>query len=138
MPGMRSALPAATFYDACSRGDMLVEGCLRCRHLQFYPRNHCLRCGSPDTEWTLVSGNGTVVTFSVVRRAPTSAAASRVPYVIGVVKLDEGPQMLATIVNVDPAQLRPDTPVRAIPSGTDAPWFTPVSVVELSSAQGDP
>jgi uncharacterized OB-fold protein len=49
-----------------------------------------------------VSGRGTVFTFTVARRATHPGLADRVPYVIAVVELEEGPKLTTNIVGVDP------------------------------------
>jgi uncharacterized OB-fold protein len=71
------------------------------------------------------SGDGELVTFSVVRRAPSAAHKHRVPYVIGIVKLPEGPQMMASIVDVDIDALIPGMAVRLVPTVETGPCFAP-------------
>jgi hypothetical protein len=46
-----------------------------------------------------------VYTFTVARRATHRKLADRVPYVIAVVELDEGPRLTSTVVGVDPEQV---------------------------------
>jgi uncharacterized protein len=48
------------------------------------------------------SGRGTVFTYTVARRPTHPAFADRVPYVIAVVELAEGPKLTTNIVDVDP------------------------------------
>jgi uncharacterized OB-fold protein len=73
-----------------------------------------------------VSGDGQLITYSVVRRAPSAAHQQRVPYVIGIVKLAEGPQMLASIVDVEIDALIPGMAVRIVPTVETGPCFVPV------------
>jgi uncharacterized OB-fold protein len=52
-----------------------------------------------------MSGRGTLYTFTVARRATHPKLAARVPYVIAVVELDEGPRLTSTVVDSDPDKL---------------------------------
>jgi hypothetical protein len=60
-------------------------------------------CGASDLRWERVSGRGSVFTYTVAFRPTHPAFADRVPYVIAVVELEEGPKMTTNIVNVEPA-----------------------------------
>ncbi len=111
------------FFDACARGELLVQRCASCGSRQFYPRIWCTTCDSTDLAWEQVSGDGKLVTFSIVRRAPSEAHRARVPYILAIVKLAEGPQMMATIVNSDSTALVPGMAVRVVPSVDVAPCF---------------
>lgn len=62
------------------------------------PRYLCPHCWSTDLDWVQASGRGTVHSFTVIRRAPAQAFASRVPYVVALVDLEEGPRMMSNIV----------------------------------------
>lgn len=120
-----TADPSTTFFDAAARGELLVQGCARCGHRQFYPRRWCLQCDSTDLDWVPVSGDGELVTFSVVRRAPSQAHKARLPYVVAIVRLVEGPQMMATIVNAEADDLIPGMAVRVAAAADVAPAFEP-------------
>jgi hypothetical protein len=118
---------SAPFFEACARGELIVQGCAKCGHRQFYPRRWCLECDSTDLGWVPASGDGELVTFSVIRRAPSAAHKHRVPYVIGIVKLPEGPQMMASIVDVDIDALIPGMAVRLVPTVETGPCFAPAA-----------
>ena len=93
------------FWAGCRRHELLAQRCTRCATVQFYPRSTCTRCGATELDWTPLSGRGTVYTFTVARRATHRKLAERVPYVIAVVELAEGPRMTCTVVDVDPDQV---------------------------------
>jgi len=121
--------PSAPFFEACARGELIVQGCATCGHRQFYPRRWCLECDGTDLGWVPVSGDGELTTYAVVRRAPSAAHKHRVPYVIGIVKLIEGPQMMASIVDVEIDALIPGMAVRIVPTVETGPCFVPVGEV---------
>lgn len=81
----------AEYWDAASRGVLLVRGCRACRKAHHYPRTMCPFCHSDQTEWWTSAGKGVIYSFSIMRRASS-------PYVIAYVTLDEGPTMLTNIV----------------------------------------
>lgn len=117
--------PSRPFFEACARGELIVQGCNACGHRQFYPRRWCLECDSTDLGWVPVSGEAELLTFSVVRRAPSAEHKGRVPYALGIVRLAEGPQMMASLVDVDFDRLVPGMTVRIVPTIDVGPCFAP-------------
>lgn len=93
---------SAPFWEGCRRGEFLLQHCRSCDTKQFYPRTLCASCGGGELEWTAASGAASVVTYTVVRRAIIPAFAERVPYVVAVVRLEEGPQLMSHIIDCDP------------------------------------
>lgn len=90
------------FWDGARRGRLMVQRCHACSAHIFYPRYLCPVCGCPDLRWVDASGRATVFTYTVARRPTHPAFADRVPYVIAVVELEEGPKLTTNIVDVDP------------------------------------
>jgi uncharacterized OB-fold protein len=93
------------FWKAAAEGSLLVQKCVQCTDLQFYPRALCRNCAA-DVEWVEVSGRGTVYTFTVIRQNLARPFADIGPYVVAMVALDEGPMMLSNITGVDPGDIR--------------------------------
>jgi uncharacterized OB-fold protein len=104
-----------------------VQKCCDCGHLIFIPQPACYRCLSRNLEWVKGSGRGTVYSYTVVWRPQTPAF--EVPYVIAIVDLEEGYQMLTNIVDVDPSQVHVGMPVevafRAASEEVVLPYFRP-------------
>jgi uncharacterized protein len=101
-------------WEAAREGRLLIQRCRSCGRHQFYPRPHCVHCSARDPEWVEAKGTGRLHTFSVVHRTADPAFADRVPYVFGVVELDEGPRILANLAGTRPEELRCDLPVRIV------------------------
>jgi len=101
------------FWDAARRHELWVQRCTACGTHLFYPRHLCTTCGSGALEWVQTSGRGTVFTYTVARRATHPGLADRVPYVIAVVELEEGPKLTTNIVDVDPDHVVIDMVVQA-------------------------
>lgn len=87
------------YWHAAAEGRLMLRACSNCGSPMFYPRIFCPSCGSDRLEWLQASGAGTVYAFSIVHRAPDQTFRARVPYVIGLVDLDEGPRMMTNIIN---------------------------------------
>lgn len=82
------------FYDALAQGTLIVQKCGDCATLTMYPKYRCPACFSGNLGWQQVAGGGTLQTFTVLRYGPPSSFAVEAPYCIGIVKLDEGPQLM--------------------------------------------
>ena len=87
--------------EAWRDGRLVLPRCQSCERLFFYPRPLCPHCWSDRIEWREVSGRGTVVSFSLVRR-PNDPAFIELPIVLAEIRLDEGPSMLSRIVHAPP------------------------------------
>ncbi len=120
---------AAAWWDATRDQKLLVQRCRRCGHHQHYPRMVCLACGDADLSFVAASGRGTVYSFTVVYRPPAPAFVP--PYVIALVRLDEGPVMLTRIVGKDADAVACDRPVELrwepLEDGRHLPVFALVS-----------
>lgn len=94
------------FWDACQRHELLIQRCNDCGKHQFYPRIFCASCTSRAIDWVKASGQATVVTWTVVRRAVSAAYTEDVPYIIALVKLQEGPVMMSKLIGCEPETMR--------------------------------
>ncbi|MGQ0509102.1 MAG: Zn-ribbon domain-containing OB-fold protein [Betaproteobacteria bacterium] len=87
--------------------------CGGCGAFHFYPRPACPKCGGANLDWAAASGGGSVYSFSVVHRAPSAEFKEQVPYVVAIVKTDEGPHLLSRVVGVAPEAVRIGMRLRA-------------------------
>ena len=108
--------PTREFWAAAARGELAVPRCDTCRRYVWYPTGTCRFCGSEASTWTVVSGRGRLFTWSVVHRAFIPQFAGEVPYVSGLVTIEEDAavRIVTRIVDSDPERLRIDMPVRAV------------------------
>ncbi len=111
------------FWDAARSGRLLLKKCGACGAIHYYPRAVCPFCFSDKTLWQEAKGEGTIYTYSVMRRVP-------VPYAIAYVTLAEGISMMTNIVDCDLDKIRIGQKVKLVwkPSegGPPVPMFTPV------------
>lgn len=94
------------FWDGTARGELRVRCCQACGARFRFVTEWCPQCWSDDLGWEVASGRGKVVAKSVVRMAPYASVAARVPYVLALIELDEGPTMMSNVVDVDPEAVR--------------------------------
>ena len=99
------------FHEGCRRGELLIQRCAACGRAQFYPRAYCGGCHGTALAWEAASGAATLYTYTVVRRAPSAEFADRVPYVLAIVELAEGPRLMSTVVDADPEEIEIGMPL---------------------------
>lgn len=98
------------FWDACQRGALEVPACASCGKL-FLPNGPvCPECWSTDIGVKPVSGNGEVFTFTVYRHSYHPAL--KIPYVVALIELEEGPRLISNIVSCAPENVEIGMAVR--------------------------
>ena len=102
---------SAPYWQAARDGKLLLQSCVGCGAPRFYPRHLCPRCWSPETRWIEASGRGRVHSFTIIHRPPSPEFAERVPYVVALIDLEEGPRMMANVVGADALSVEIDDPV---------------------------
>jgi uncharacterized OB-fold protein len=112
------------YWDGCKQHELRVQKCAACGHHQFYPRLYCTTCMSDRVEWVKTSGRAKILSYTIIYRPVTQAFAGNVPYVVAMVTLDEGPQMMTNIVGCEPEKVHIGMPVQV----TFEDWTEEISV----------
>lgn len=86
------------YWEAAARGELHMQHCGACGQWQFYPRPFCIHCEAEALQWRAVSGLGRIYTYTVNHRAPNPFMKARLPYVVAIVELDEGPRLMANVL----------------------------------------
>ena len=96
------------FWDAASKGRLLLQCCAACGYLQHFPDVVCTECQQAELEPVEVSGQGHLYSFAVAERAFHPGFVAHLPYVVALVELVEQPglRLLTNIVEADPDLLR--------------------------------
>jgi uncharacterized OB-fold protein len=94
------------FWDGARRGVLRIKRCRACGAAHYYPRPFCPVCWSTDVDWIDTAGTGTLYTYSVVHVNDLPSFRERVPYVVAIVELDEGPRMETNVVDCPLDELR--------------------------------
>jgi uncharacterized OB-fold protein len=127
-------IPAVTeltrpYWESARAGRLVTQQCRSCGRSWHPPLPACPHCHGTGIGWREVSGQGTVYTYTVVRHATHAALADRVPYVVAIVELAEGPRIVTGITGCDPRDVRTGMPVRvrftAVTSDVTLPYFEP-------------
>lgn len=105
---------AQPFWDAARQQRLMLQHCQDCDRTIHYPRIECPHCGSGRLDWRAASGRGSIYSFTVVQSNAPSAFAADQPYVVAVIRLEEGVQMLSNIVQCDPQRLQCDQMVEVV------------------------
>jgi uncharacterized protein len=86
------------YWDAAREGRFVLPKCATCHHVMAPPVANCSVCLGRTFEWITSSGRGSVYSFIEYFRAYMPQYEGKIPYVVAVIALDEGPRMIAGIV----------------------------------------
>ena len=115
------------FWAGVDRGELLRPVCGRCGRSFFTPRVVCPFCRSEEWSYAPSTGRGTVYSFSVVHRPPEPAFEA--PYVLAIVDVAEGWNLLTWIVDCPASEvyIGMNVQVRFVPGpdGALLPAFAP-------------
>lgn len=98
LPVPRKTLDAAPYWRGVEEDRLLFQRCTATGRAIFPPRRESpagVRGG--DLVWEESCGRGTVYSYSTVVRPPMAVFESRVPYTLGLIKMQEGYFMFAEI-----------------------------------------
>lgn len=116
------------FWQATRERKLLLQYCRRSGRFQFFPRATSVADGHRDLEWREVSGRGEIFSYTVVRRSRPPFQGHE-PFLLAVVTLEEGVNIMADLVNcpLDTARIGLTVvPCWApLPDGTNLPLFQP-------------
>jgi uncharacterized protein len=92
--GMNLIMPPADqeirpYFEAARRGRLVLRRCTDCHRLRFPPGSACPWCNALGSEWSEVSGRGTIYSYEVVTQAIQPGFADWTPYPVVLVELDE-------------------------------------------------
>lgn len=100
MPDLKKSSPYGTYVEHCSRGELAYQVCTDDGRVVFFPRAVAPVSGSPNLEWRVSRGLGTVYATTVVyyRNEP--------PLNVALIDLDEGFRMMSRVEDIDPLQVK--------------------------------
>lgn len=97
-----------------NRYNLVGKKCTSCSSLFFAPRMICAYCNPlRETVDFKFSGNGEVVSYSLVNVAPEEHSALA-PYIVAIIKLREGAKLTAQIVDCNEKDVRIGMPVETV------------------------
>jgi uncharacterized OB-fold protein len=93
------------FYKYLTEGKLMAGKCTRCGKIHLPPRPLCDNCYSQQFEWLEISGQGKLLTYSVIHIAPQQFQALA-PYAVGIVELENGLRIPGMIQGAAEEQLK--------------------------------
>ena len=93
--------------------------CKKCSSLYFPASKICKKCSSQDIDERVFGGSGKVVTYTVVRQGFNDDSENEKlicdsPYIISIIKLEEGPMITAQMADCEPEEMKIGTSVKAV------------------------
>ena len=101
--------------ENASRYNLIGSRCGVCGRIYFPPRSVCPTCHRRSIgkmEPFKLKGEGEVIPFSIVHDAPSQLEMQK-PYVIAIIKMDEGVNITAQVIDIDPTDVHIGLRVRA-------------------------
>lgn len=129
------------FFAGAARGELVVPRCEQCARFVWYPAGECPFCNAGALRWTPVSGDATLFSWAVVRRAFLPAFAEMVPFVTALVALTEDPavRLCSYVVDIEPEQLRAEMPLHVAFRPLSFPTVPDRAViVPMFTSRGEP
>ena len=117
------------FWAGCAEGELRLQECQSCGHVQYPPRKLCSACFSQEVVWKKVSGRGTIRSWSTVVAPGAPGFNEEVPFLSVLVALEEGPTMLSVLRHCTAEDVHFDMPVEVIfekrSEAIHIPYFKP-------------
>lgn len=117
------------YWDGVRQGELRIQKCAQCGQAWHPPLYLCPHCHSAKVDWVAASGRGVLYSYTVVHHAAHVAVADRVPYLVALVTLAEGPRVVSNLLNCERSQVRIGMPLRLafqeIAAGIWLPQFEP-------------
>ena len=92
--------PLAAYTAHCERGELAYQVCTDDGRAVFFPRVIAPGSGSPNLEWRISKGLGTVYATTVVFNRDTP------PHNVALIDIDEGFRMMSRVEDIDPLQVQ--------------------------------
>lgn len=93
----------AYFWEGTRLGELRIQQCGACGALRHPPGPACPDCHAVDRTHVVASGRGTLFSYVVHRHPPIPGY--QLPIVIGLVDLEEGPRLVATLDGIEEPEI---------------------------------
>ncbi len=103
VPGPVPSLFSAPYWKGCAEGELRFVRCHDCGQAIADAPRVCWRCQRRDLRWEASAGRGTLYSWTIVWRPQTPEF--EVPYSVAIITLDEGVDVVASVVGCEPEDL---------------------------------
>jgi uncharacterized OB-fold protein len=92
-----------------------LEGskCTKCGNIIYPQRARCVKCGSSSIALYQLPEKGKLLSFTVVR-SPPRGFEKTMPFVLGIIELEDGTKLTTQITDVLPGEVAIGMPVEAV------------------------
>jgi uncharacterized OB-fold protein len=129
---LRPTVLSGPFWAGCARGELRFQRCADCAGATHTPAVVCACCTSGSLTWERSGGTGEVYSWTTVWRPVTPEFTA--PYVVVIVALDEGWQMVSNLVGCEHDAVRVGLRVQVrfheLTGGAVLPYFEPALPVD--------
>lgn len=103
------------FWSAAKQRRLVMQKCVRCATIDFFPKPWCIECGDRGLEWVEVRPEGTVHSHTVARAVMMNFPAWKddIPLILCIIDLDDGPRMCAQLTGCSSEEVRIGMRVKA-------------------------
>jgi len=99
------------FWDAAKEKKLVIQYDPDSRCYQWWPRALSVKTGKMNLEWREVSGNGNLYSYTVTH-VPALGFEDKVPYLVGLVELDEGVRIISNLSGITEDNAKIGMPLR--------------------------
>ena len=117
----------AEFYEQAQGGVLHLQQCSDCGVIRHPPRHHCAECSSGRYQWIPSAGRGQLFSWTVTHLPYDRGWAEDIPYITGVIELEEGVRLIGSIDGLGGEDLRIGLPM-ATKLSPHGPEFTFISL----------
>jgi uncharacterized protein len=97
---MEPKITVKAYQEALKDNRLLGLKCKDCGFITTPPRLACRECGSLENEIVQLSGRGAIATFTSIH-VGVESRKGKTPYLVAMVKLDEGPWIMGNLEGID-------------------------------------
>jgi len=94
------------FGEACTQHSLIFQRCHDCGHVRWPLSFVCPRCASQKAEWIQSGGKGHVYSYAVFHVPFHHKFIDKIPYIVAIIELREGPHFLTNIIGCEPTQVK--------------------------------
>jgi uncharacterized OB-fold protein len=111
-PGPMLGLFDQPYWRYAAHGELRLPRCVACGAFRYPPGPSCPDCLTTEHTWELLSGNGTLLAWTIFRRQYFPQFP--VPHLVAAIRTDDGPILIGNLVGVAESELRHDMPLHAV------------------------
>lgn len=103
----------AAFYERLQEGVLHLQQCSDCYRFRHPPRYYCPTCSSGRYRWSPSPGVGHLFSWTVTHMPFDRGWATEIPYITGVIELNEEVRLVASVEGLDVGDLALGLPLVA-------------------------